>query len=89
MELGQSPFLSLVPDKRVQGTLGLMSRSQNTPVTGDVAREICERTFSAAVVQGSIRDSAVNMSSESAPRIAEAEMWSSTNRSRLQRRTTC
>jgi serine/threonine protein kinase/tetratricopeptide (TPR) repeat protein len=54
VELGQSPFLSLVPDKRVQGTLRLMSRPENTPATGDVAREICERTFSAAVVQGSI-----------------------------------
>jgi tetratricopeptide (TPR) repeat protein/tRNA A-37 threonylcarbamoyl transferase component Bud32 len=54
VELGQSPFLSLVSDKRMQGTLGLMGRPQNTPVTGDVAREICERTFSAAVVQGSL-----------------------------------
>jgi serine/threonine protein kinase/tetratricopeptide (TPR) repeat protein len=54
VELGQSPFLSLVRDKRIQGTLNLMSRPENTPVIGDVAREICERTFSAAVVQGSI-----------------------------------
>jgi serine/threonine protein kinase/predicted Zn-dependent protease len=54
VELAQSPFLSLVPDKRIQGTLGLMNRPQNTLVTGDVAREICERTFSAAVVQGAI-----------------------------------
>jgi eukaryotic-like serine/threonine-protein kinase len=54
VELGQSPFLSLVPDKRIQGTLHLMSRPENTPVIDDAAREICERTFSAAVVQGSI-----------------------------------
>jgi eukaryotic-like serine/threonine-protein kinase len=54
VELGQSPFLSLVPDQRIQGTLHLMGRPENTPVTGEVAREICERTFSAAVVQGSI-----------------------------------
>jgi serine/threonine protein kinase/tetratricopeptide (TPR) repeat protein len=54
VELGQSPFLSLVPDKRLQGTLHLMSRAENTPVIGDVAREVCERTFSAAVVEGSI-----------------------------------
>ena len=52
--LGQSPFLSLIPDQRVHGTLHLMGRPENTPVIGDVAREICERTFSAAVVQGSI-----------------------------------
>jgi eukaryotic-like serine/threonine-protein kinase len=54
VELGQSPFLSLVPDKRIQGTLHLMSRPENTPITGDVAREACERTFSAAVAEGSI-----------------------------------
>jgi serine/threonine protein kinase/tetratricopeptide (TPR) repeat protein len=54
VELGQSPFLSLIPDQRVRATLHLMGRPENTPVTGDVAREICERTFSAAVVEGSI-----------------------------------
>ena len=54
VELGQSPFLSLVPDQRMHGTLHLMGRPENTPVIGEVAREICERTFSAAVVQGSI-----------------------------------
>jgi serine/threonine protein kinase/tetratricopeptide (TPR) repeat protein len=54
VELGQSPFLSLVPDQRIQGTLQQMGRPNNTPVIGDVAREVCERTFSAAVVEGSI-----------------------------------
>ena len=54
VELGQSPFLSLVPDQRIQGTLHLMGRPNNTPAIGDLALEICERTFSAAVVEGSI-----------------------------------
>jgi len=54
VDLGQSPFLSLVPEKRIQGTLRLMGRPENAAVTGDVAREVCERTFSAAVVEGSI-----------------------------------
>jgi eukaryotic-like serine/threonine-protein kinase len=54
VELGQSPFLSLISDQRIRGTLHLMGRPENTPVLGDVAREVCERTFSAAVVQGSI-----------------------------------
>ena len=54
VELGQSPFLSLIPDQRIQGTLQLMGRTDGAPVTGDVAREVCERTFSAAVVEGSI-----------------------------------
>ena len=52
--MGQSPFLSLVPDQRIRGTLQLMGRPQNTPVTDDIAREVCERTFSAAVVQGMV-----------------------------------
>ena len=54
VELGQSPFLSLIPDQRLRATLHLMGRPENTPVVEDVAREVCERTFSAAVVQGSI-----------------------------------
>ena len=52
--LGQSPFITLVPDRRLQGTLAQMGRPANTLLTGEVAREVCERTFSAAVVEGSI-----------------------------------
>jgi eukaryotic-like serine/threonine-protein kinase len=33
VELGQSSFLSLIPDQRIRGTLQLMGRPQNTPVT--------------------------------------------------------
>jgi len=54
VQLGQSPFLSLVPDRRIQATLRQMSRPENDVLTPEVAREVCERTFSAAVVVGSI-----------------------------------
>jgi tetratricopeptide (TPR) repeat protein len=54
VELGQSPFLSLVPDQRLKATLHLMGRPDNTLVIANLAREICERTFGAAVVEGSI-----------------------------------
>jgi eukaryotic-like serine/threonine-protein kinase len=54
VQLGNSARLSLLPDARVSQTLGLMGRSANTKLTPDVAAEICERTTSAAVVQGSI-----------------------------------
>ncbi len=54
VELGQSPFLSLVPDQRIRGTLRLMGRSDSTPVIGAVAQEVCQRTFSTGVVEGSI-----------------------------------
>ena len=54
VELGQSPFLSLVPDNRTQETLRLMGRPSDSALSAQVAREVCERTFSAAVLQGSI-----------------------------------
>ncbi len=54
VSLGESPFLSLVPDERIRQTLHLMGRSPDSALSRDSAREVCERTFSAAVVQGSI-----------------------------------
>jgi tetratricopeptide (TPR) repeat protein len=54
MQLENSPHLSLLPDARVSQTLGLMGRPANAKLTPDVAAEICERTASAAVVEGSI-----------------------------------
>ena len=54
IQLEQSPFLSLISDQRIQHTLGLMGHSANTRLTPDVARAICERTNSAAVLEGSI-----------------------------------
>jgi eukaryotic-like serine/threonine-protein kinase len=54
VELEQSPFLSLVSEQRIRKTLRLMSRPAGAPLTPDLAREICERTSSAAVLDGSI-----------------------------------
>jgi eukaryotic-like serine/threonine-protein kinase len=54
VQLEQSPFLSLISDERIRRTLGLMGRSPDAPLTGDVAREVCERTGSVAVLEGSI-----------------------------------
>jgi DNA-binding winged helix-turn-helix (wHTH) protein/tetratricopeptide (TPR) repeat protein len=54
VELEQSPFLSLVPEERIQQTLGLMGRPSDTSLTSEIAREVCERTGSAAVLEGSI-----------------------------------
>jgi serine/threonine protein kinase/tetratricopeptide (TPR) repeat protein len=54
VQLEQSPFLSLISDERIQKTLGLMGRPLDTPLTPPIAREICERTGSAAVLEGSI-----------------------------------
>jgi DNA-binding winged helix-turn-helix (wHTH) protein/tetratricopeptide (TPR) repeat protein len=54
VQLEQSPFLSLIPDERIQRTLRLMDQPADARLTMAVAREICERTASAAVLDGSI-----------------------------------
>jgi serine/threonine protein kinase/tetratricopeptide (TPR) repeat protein len=53
-ELGKSPYLSVLPDTRMRQTLQLMVRTPDTRVTPEVAAEICERTASAAMVEGSV-----------------------------------
>src|SRR5262249_25568267 len=55
IQLEQSPYLSLISDERIQQSLRLMGRPADARVTSDVAGEICERTGSAAVLEGSIR----------------------------------
>ena len=54
IQLEQSPFLRIVAEERVQQTLRLMSQSADTHLTPKIAREICQRTQSAAVLEGSI-----------------------------------
>ena len=54
VELQQSPFLSLIPDQQVQRTLALMGQPKDARLTPELARQVCERTGSAAVVDGSI-----------------------------------
>jgi serine/threonine protein kinase/tetratricopeptide (TPR) repeat protein len=54
VELGKSPYLSVLSDARTRETLRLMVRAPDAKLTPDVASEICERTGSAAVVEGSI-----------------------------------
>jgi eukaryotic-like serine/threonine-protein kinase len=54
IQLEQSPFLSLVSDERIQKALGLMGRQADARLTPELARDICERTASAAVLEGSI-----------------------------------
>jgi serine/threonine protein kinase/Flp pilus assembly protein TadD len=54
VQLEQSPFLSLVSDERIQQTLRQMSQPKDAELTPQIAKEICERTSSAAVLDGSI-----------------------------------
>ncbi len=54
VQLEQSPFLSLIPDDRIQQTLRLMGQSADARLTPAIAREICQRTAGTAVLDGSI-----------------------------------
>jgi tetratricopeptide (TPR) repeat protein len=54
IELEQSPFLSLVPQERIRTTLGMMGQPADARLTADVARDLCVRTGTTALVTGSI-----------------------------------
>ena len=54
VQLQQTPFLTLLPDQRVQRTMRMMQRSPDEHVTGDTARELCQRAGAKATVEGSI-----------------------------------
>jgi eukaryotic-like serine/threonine-protein kinase len=54
VQLEQSPFINVLSDRKVNETLGLMDRPVNTHITRDIARELCLRTGSKAILLGSI-----------------------------------
>ncbi len=53
-DLEQSPFVNVISDNKVSETLKLMGHSGNERLTEDVAREICVRRGSKALLAGSI-----------------------------------
>jgi DNA-binding winged helix-turn-helix (wHTH) protein/tetratricopeptide (TPR) repeat protein len=54
IQLEQSPFLNLLSDQRIEQTLSLMALPKGTRLTSDLARQVCQRTASAAVLSGFI-----------------------------------
>ncbi len=54
VQLGQSPFLNIFPDERVNQTLRFMGHSPNERISKDIAKEICERQGIKAMIVGSI-----------------------------------
>jgi DNA-binding winged helix-turn-helix (wHTH) protein/tetratricopeptide (TPR) repeat protein len=54
VQLEQSPFLSVVSDQRVRQTLHLMEQPADARLTPEISREVCQRTGSAVVLDGSI-----------------------------------
>jgi serine/threonine protein kinase/Flp pilus assembly protein TadD len=53
-QLEQSPFLNLLSDQRIAQTLALMSQPKDARLTKELGREVCQRTASAATIEGSI-----------------------------------
>jgi eukaryotic-like serine/threonine-protein kinase len=53
-QLEQSPFLNLLSDERISQTLALMAQSKGSRLTQELGREVCQRTASAATIEGSI-----------------------------------
>jgi eukaryotic-like serine/threonine-protein kinase len=54
VQLGQSPFLNILSDRKVEETLHLMGRASTERITRDTARELCIRTGSKAFLVGTI-----------------------------------
>jgi DNA-binding winged helix-turn-helix (wHTH) protein len=54
VELEQSPFLKLESEEQIRQTLRMMGQKTNAQLTPEIAREVCQRSNSAAVLDGSI-----------------------------------
>jgi serine/threonine protein kinase/tetratricopeptide (TPR) repeat protein len=54
VQLEQSPFLNLISDEQIEDTLRLMGQPADARLTPEIARQVCQRTGSAAVLDGSI-----------------------------------
>ncbi len=54
VQLEQSPFLTLVSERKENETLKLMGHSPGDRLTPEVTREVCQRTGSKAMITGSI-----------------------------------
>jgi eukaryotic-like serine/threonine-protein kinase len=53
-QLAQSPFLNLLSDQRISQTLALMSQPKDARLTEQLGRDVCQRTASAATIEGTI-----------------------------------
>jgi serine/threonine protein kinase/tetratricopeptide (TPR) repeat protein len=54
IQLEQSPFLNVLSERRVSSTLKMMDKPPDTHLTHEVAREVCLRSDSKALLEGSI-----------------------------------
>ncbi len=51
LEMGQSPFLSALPERRITEALQAMGLSSGARITASVGRELCARTDSRDVIR--------------------------------------
>jgi hypothetical protein len=56
VNLGQSPFLNILSDRKTVQTLQLMGLRSDQPLTSEVARDLCQRVASNTTPAGSIAD---------------------------------
>jgi serine/threonine protein kinase len=54
IKLEESPYLNVLPDAMVRSTLKMMGQPQDSRLSRDVAKEVCQRSNSRAVLDGSI-----------------------------------
>jgi eukaryotic-like serine/threonine-protein kinase len=54
VQLEQSPYLNIVSDQQIAQTLKFMGQAKDARLSGDLARQVCERTSSVATLEGSI-----------------------------------
>jgi serine/threonine protein kinase/Flp pilus assembly protein TadD len=54
VQLEQSPMLRLVSEEQIERTLQMMGQSADTRLTPAIAREVCQRTQSTVLIDGSI-----------------------------------
>jgi len=54
VQLEQSPFLNVLSNQRIAQTLSLMTQPKDSRLSPELAREVCQRTASTAVLDGTI-----------------------------------
>jgi len=54
VELEQSPYLKIMSEEQIHQTLRMMGQKADVQLTHGIAREVCQRTNSAATLDGSI-----------------------------------
>ncbi len=54
VDLEQSPFIELMPHSKLRETLLLMQKPESTPISNDIAREICQRQNYEAMLSGTL-----------------------------------